>query len=206
MLPLHAYTITVTAINPSTPSMIMKKCTLLQQAKLYFSSGDLEKSIEYFNAAEKEGCTTADICLSRGAVLMALGRYTEAKKDFNRIIKDHGKDERAHYYRGIANAALGMYTEAVSDLTRSLSLNNDRGIAHLVRGLSYAKLGQDSEARLDFNSAQAFSAAEWQSFSRIFGTVPPRFLNSGILPTRENAPWNNIMSRESAASLRHMLG
>jgi hypothetical protein len=45
--------------------MIMKKFTILQQAKLYFSSGNLEKSIEHFNAAEKEGCTTADICLSK---------------------------------------------------------------------------------------------------------------------------------------------
>src|SRR5210317_1044845 len=115
----------------------MKDRNYLQGAKIFFASGQLEKSIEYFTLAEKEGGDIVDICLSRGAAAMALGRYAPAEKDFTQVLIEDKKNERAHYFRGVARVALGEYEKAINDLTFSLIRNNNRGIAHLARGLAY---------------------------------------------------------------------
>ena len=64
----------------------MKRINSLKEAKIFFASGQLEKSIEYFTLAEKEGGDIVDICLSRGAAAMALGQYAPAEKDFPRYL------------------------------------------------------------------------------------------------------------------------
>jgi len=177
----------------------------LNKAKIFFASGQLEKSIESFTAAEKNGCSVLDVCLSRGAAQMALGRYREAKEDFTRVLAEDAEHERAYYFRGIALFALGDYKNAIEDLTLSLIRNNNRGIAHLARGLAYAELGQDNYAALDLNSATAFSSAEFKSFSKLFGGRPTPFQNMSTLLAKENAPWNNLLNRDSARKLLLLL-
>lgn len=183
----------------------MKTDNLLREAKICFASGQLEKCVDLFNVAEQAGAEKTDICLSRGAALMALGRYQEAKDDFTAVIDDDSTNERAHYYRGIAHAALGEFQLAIEDLTQTLIRNNDRGIAHLVRGLAYFELGQQDDAVLDFNTASAFTGAELQSFKKIFGDIPMPFDNTKALLAKENAPWNNLFSQESATMLSSLL-
>ncbi len=183
----------------------MENSNYLMAAKILFASGQLAKCIEYFTLAEKEGCDKVEVCLSRGAAEMALGRYAEAEKDFTLVLLEDKDNERAHYFRGVALVALGKYEKAVSDLTFSLIRNNDRGIAHLARGLAYSELGNKRDAALDFNSASAFSEAELQSFKKLFGDIPCRFSNSKALLAEENAPWNNLLSREAAMKLSKLL-
>ncbi|HHB75825.1 MAG TPA: hypothetical protein ENK84_04705, partial [Desulfobulbus sp.] len=65
----------------------MKNIDSLREAKLLFSAGRLEKSIEYFTIALENGADTADTCLNRGAAEMAAGRYQEAEADFSRVIE-----------------------------------------------------------------------------------------------------------------------
>ena len=89
----------------------------LHMAKIYFASGQLEKSIEAFTVAEKNGCRVVDVCLSRGAAQMALGRYQEATEDFTRVIAEDKENERAYYFRGLAFFALREYQNAIDDLT-----------------------------------------------------------------------------------------
>jgi tetratricopeptide (TPR) repeat protein len=183
----------------------MKTDKLLREAKICFVSGQLEKCIDLFNAAEKTGAEQTAICLSRGAALMALGRYWEAKDDFTTVIDDDSTNERAYYYRGIAYVALGEFQPAIEDLTQTLIRNNDRGIAHLVRGLAYAELGQKDDAILDFNTASAFTGAELKSFKKLFGDIPVPFDSTKALLAKENAPWNNLISEDSANILSSLL-
>ena len=183
----------------------MDGCKELNKAKIFFASGQLEKSIESFTAAEKKGCSVLDVCLSRGAAQMALCRYREAKEDFTRVLAEDEEHERAYYFRGIALFALGDFQNAIEDLTLSLIRNNNRGIAHLARGLAYAELGQDIYAALDLNSATAFSSAEFQSFRKLFGGRPTPFQNMSTLLAKENAPWNNLLNRDSARKLLFLL-
>ena len=183
----------------------MKDRNCLQKAKLFFASGQLEKSIDYFTLAEKEGGDIVDICLSRGAAAMALGRYAPAEKDFTQVLIEDKKNERAHYFRGVARVALGEYEKAINDLTFSLIRNNNRGIAHLARGLAYSELGNEKDAALDFNTASAFSDAELQSFKKLFGDIPSPFTNTKALLAKENAPWNNLLSRDAAKKLFKLL-
>lgn len=177
----------------------------LTEAKIYFASGQLEKSIEAFSAAQEKGCDVVDLCLSRGAAQMALGNYKEAKEDFTRVLKEDSNNERAYYFRGIALFALGEYQEAVEDLTSSLRRNNNRGIAHLARGMAYAELGQEEYASLDFSSAKAFSSEEFKSFKKLFNDLPASFINSRAIMAKENAPWNNLLSGDSAEKLIDLL-
>ena len=177
----------------------------LIEAKIFFASGQLEKSIDAFSAAEEKGCNVIDVCLSRGAARMALGKYEEAKKDFTRVLIADNDNERAYYFRGIALFALGDYRGAIEDLTVSLTKNNNRGIAHLARGVSYAELGQEEFAALDFSSAKAFSSEEFKSFKKLFGNIPAPFTKARELMAKENAPWNNVLNKESAAKLLDLL-
>jgi tetratricopeptide (TPR) repeat protein len=178
--------------------------TLLQKAKILFASGSIEKSIEFFSAAEKNGLGSVDLWLSRGAAQMALGNYHAAQEDFSRVLKEDTRNERAHYYRGIALVALGKYEEGIDDLTSSLMQNNNRGIDHLVRGLAYSELGQESDAALDINSASAFSDAELASFKKLFGDLSGPFQNTKAMLAKENAPWNNLLSQDSANKLLNL--
>lgn len=173
----------------------------LRKAKIHFASGQLEKSVRYFTLAEGQGHELALIWMSRGAAQMALGNYEAAKNDFTLVLSRDPQNERAFYFRGVARVALGEYEDAVADLTKSLIKNNNRGIAHLMRGLAYGELGLESDAKLDINSASAFSSAEFESFSNLFGTLPGAFKNSSALLSRENAPWNNLLTRDSSKLL-----
>jgi len=177
----------------------------LHKAKIFFASGQLEKSIASFTVAEQNGCSVIEVCLGRGAAQMALGRHSEAKEDFTRVLAEDKDHERAYYFRGIALFALGDYKNAVEDLTSALIRNNNRGIAHLVRGLAYAELGQENYAALDLNSATAFSSAEFQSFKKLFGDRPAPFQNTKALLAKENAPWNNLLNKEAARKLLLLL-
>lgn len=177
----------------------------LTEAKIFFASGQLEKSIETFSVAEKRGCNVIDLCLSRGAAQMALGNYREAKEDFSRVLAEDNNHERAYYFRGIALFALGEYQEAVADLTLSLTRNNNRGIAHLARGMAYAELGDEKYAELDLSSARAFSSAEFKSFKKLFGSLPAPFTKTRELMAKENAPWNNLLPRDSAEKLLDLI-
>ena len=177
----------------------------LIEAKIFFASGQLEKSIDAFSAAKEKGCNVIDVCLSRGAALMALGKYEEAKEDFTRVLIADNGNERAYYFRGIALFALGDYRGAIDDLTVSLTKNNNRGIAHLARGVSYAELGQEEFASLDFSSAKAFSSEEFKSFKRLFVNIPAPFIKTRELMAKENAPWNNLLNKETAAKLLDLL-
>lgn len=183
----------------------MESRNYLTKAKILFASGQLEKSIEYFTLAEREGSGIADVCLSRGAAAMALGRYADAEQDFTRVLVENEENERAHYFRGVALVALGEYERAIADLTFSLIRNNDRGIAHLVRGLAYSESGNDRDAALDFNTASAFSDSELQSFKKLFGDMPNPFSNTKALLAEENAPWNNLLTREASRKLCSLL-
>lgn len=179
----------------------MNQSSVLREAKILFASGQLARSIDVFNRAEEGGYSLQDVWLSRGAAQLALGNYGDAEKDFSRVLDKERDNERAFYYRGVARVGLARFEDAIEDLTQCLRRNNDRGIAHLARGLAYSELGDEKYAELDFNSASAFSEAELQSFTKLFGKMPSPFKNTQALLAKENAPWNNLLSDESAEML-----
>ena len=183
----------------------MSFTNLLQEAKILFASGQLDKSIEQFNRAEHEGCDSIDLYLSRAAAFIALGKYEQAEKDLDVVIQEDKENERAYYFRGIARIAMQKFEAGANDLTQSLVRNHDRGIAHLLRGLAYSELGNQKDAVLDFNSASAFSKAELNSFKQLFGNDAHIFEKSQALLSETNAPWKNLMSKETAERLRGLL-
>ena len=183
----------------------MNSTEYFREAKLMFASGQLEKSIELFTRAYENGSDPAATCLNRGAAAMASRRFQEAEEDFSRVLAIEKEHERAHYFRGVARVALGNYNGAVEDLTFSLICNNDRGIAHLLRGVAYAELGNERDAVLDINTAAAFSDAEQRSFNKLFGDIDSPFTNTKALMAKENAPWNNLLSRDAVHMLSSML-
>lgn len=177
----------------------------LQEAKILFASGQLDKSIESFNRAEEQGSDIIDTCLSRGAAFVALRRFEEAERDFSSVLEADSDNERAYYFRGVARAALGQYQAAILDLTQSLCRNNDRGVARLLRGLAYSELGQSSDAEMDFKTVAAFSEYEMESFKNVFGVIDSPFKNTKAMLSENNAPWKNVLSDRSAQMLRNLL-
>jgi len=183
----------------------MKNIDYVREAKLLFSAGQLEKSIEFFTIAYENGSDPTDTWLSRGAAEMAAGRYEEAEADFSRVIQKDAKHEKAHYFRGTARVGLGKYDGAIEDFTFSLIRNHDRGIAHLLRGIAYSELGNERDAALDFNTARVFSDAEQKSFKKLFGNMLAPFTHTEALMEKENAPWNNLLSSDAVQMLSNLL-
>lgn len=184
----------------------MEHSEYIREAKLHFSAGQLEKSIELFTLAYEKGSEPVETLLSRGAAEMAAGLHQQAEEDFSTVLAADNEHERAHYFRGVARIALGSYEEAIEDLTFSLIRNNDRGIAHLLRGLAYMELGNERDAALDFNTASAFSDAEEKSFKNLFGeNMPSPFSNTRALMAKKNAPWHNLLDKNAVAMLSRLL-
>jgi len=182
---------------------MMEEKTYLQEAKILFASGQPEKCIPFFTAALEKGADPVIVGLSRGSANMALQRYEEAKKDFTMAIQADPDNERAYYYRGISEVALREYQAAIDDLTRSLTKNHGRGIAYLVRGLAYAELGQDNDAKLDFNSASAFSAAELDSFFKVFNNHPGQRAKTLAMLKHQGAPWKALLTEADVKTIKN---
>jgi tetratricopeptide (TPR) repeat protein len=73
----------------------------------------------------------------RGRALLALGRFEQAEKSFDRYLEWGGKDRPTIYRgRGLARMKLGKYPEAVEDYTRALERGADADL-YQYRGWAY---------------------------------------------------------------------
>lgn len=79
----------------------------LRQAKIYFVSGQLEKSIEYFSLAEKGGHELPLIWMSRGAAYIVLGDYAAAKDDLTLVLELGSQKQESLLFSWSGNGCLG---------------------------------------------------------------------------------------------------
>lgn len=97
--------------------------------------------------------TTERLLLRRGNALVQLGIFSEAVKDFSRLIQ--ANPTVAGYVDNRTNAlrSLGLYQEALSDANHALELAPHEAFVYHSRGLVFDGLKQFSAALSDFDHA-----------------------------------------------------
>jgi tetratricopeptide (TPR) repeat protein len=89
---------------------------------------------------------------SRATLYLSLGRFEDARRDYDKVIENDASDDIAYANRGVANEKLGDLNGAVRDYSRSIELKGATP-AYVNRGNVYEKLKQPQRALADFNAA-----------------------------------------------------
>jgi tetratricopeptide (TPR) repeat protein len=89
----------------------------------------------------------------RGAAYQGLAAYSEAIRDFTKVLKLDPKRVDAQFSRGAARLSAGQYEGAVEDLSRAIEHGATDGTAFYLRSLAYQELGQSSRSRADMLEA-----------------------------------------------------
>jgi tetratricopeptide (TPR) repeat protein len=97
--------------------------------------------------------STAFVPLSRGDANRTEGKYEEAVKDYDEVIRVEPNYALAYNNRGLANYHKGNYDQAIADFNEALRLNPNYADAYNNRGLAYYAKGDLDKALADYNQA-----------------------------------------------------
>jgi tetratricopeptide (TPR) repeat protein len=89
---------------------------------------------------------------SRATLYLSLGRFEDARHDYDKVIENDASDDIAYANRGVANEKLGDLNSAVRDYSRSIELKATTA-TYVNRGNVYEQLKQPQQALADFNAA-----------------------------------------------------
>ncbi|HEX3560162.1 MAG TPA: tetratricopeptide repeat protein [Pyrinomonadaceae bacterium] len=114
---------------------------------LYFKTGQLDKAVEEFKAAEKLMPDDSQTQMNYGLALLEKKDYAEAEKQFRRAAKKMDKSAQLHVYLGVSvmrqrgtdpNEAQAKLAEAEREFQQSIKLGGDpAGRAHYYLGGIY---------------------------------------------------------------------
>ncbi len=81
------------------------------------------------------------------------GKYKEAIKHYDEVIRSNPQIFQAYYNRGHAKDELGQYHDALADYDQAIRINPQDAKAYANRGNAKDKLGKHKEAIADYNEA-----------------------------------------------------
>lgn len=93
--------------------------------------------------------------LRRGEILMSLGEWVEAEKEFRDVLSRRGSNPHALIQLGAALIAQERLTEAEQPLNEAIKLEGESAEGWYQRGLLYLEFGQVESALSDFETAAA---------------------------------------------------
>ena len=105
---------------------------------LYLKSGQVDKAVEEFRAAEKALPDDPQVQFNNGLALLEKKDYAEAEKQFRRAAKRMGQSAQLHTYLGIALLGQKNVDEAEREFQQAVKLGGDpAGRAHYYLGGIY---------------------------------------------------------------------
>ena len=96
---------------------------------------------------------SAETYFVRGNAKAALGQYSAAISDYDKLIQLKPDYTDVYYNRGLAKYYLGQYLAAISDYDAAIKLEPDDAHVYSNRGAAKADLGQYSAAVSDYDKA-----------------------------------------------------
>lgn len=137
----------------SNDSLIQKSNIFLLLGNCYFSSSEINKSIDYFSQAIDEDEKMFLAYANRGMAYLTLEQQDNALKDFNKAILINPDFSIAYGNRGILYTKAGEYDKALADIDQAIELYPDLAEWYSDRGMIYSLLGESQKALDDFNTA-----------------------------------------------------
>ncbi|MGI9386254.1 MAG: tetratricopeptide repeat protein [Methyloligellaceae bacterium] len=117
------------------------------------STGDLPRSIKYFDAASKDETLRATALQGQGIVLLKLGQYSGSEKVLRQALKLDPKLWRAWNALGRTLDKSGRFEEAEKSYQAALKENPASAIVHNNSGVSYLLAGKYEKAEQAFRAA-----------------------------------------------------
>lgn len=118
------------ALNHEVLSREDRLSTLINRGILYMRRGNQAQAMQDYDQALRINPNKAEAHLNRGAALIYLEEFAQARDALDRSIELGTKDLYAAYYnRGIANERTGDITAAYFDFRKSYELNPEFEIA-----------------------------------------------------------------------------
>lgn len=113
----------------------------------------LEETVRQLSSAIAAGQATPADYLERGHAYYRLGRFDQARNDFDQARRMDGQSAMVFFNLGTAACRQQHYNEAVNDFTRALTLDAGLARAYNNRGVAYYFLGEYAKAVADFSKA-----------------------------------------------------
>lgn len=112
----------------------------------YFTVGDNRAALDQLTDAISLDENYLPAYLSRGYVLVELGRLDEALSDFQKVKELAPEDFRGHLNTGIVFRELGMFEESVAELGRARFLAPNSSDIYYHLALTYEAMGDPAAA------------------------------------------------------------
>ncbi len=130
-----------------------EKLLASERFKKGYRADSLELQIEYYSKALRSDSMYGKAYNNRGLAYKGLGEYSNALRDFNRVLTLNDKDDYAYNNRGIVYKLLGNYNTAIDDYSKAISLNPHDSDYYNNRGVAYQAQGSYTLAIRDYSKA-----------------------------------------------------
>ena len=137
-----------------------KKYPILQNAILLKLDGELKKSIEEFNIAEKEYGEMIQIFLNRGDAYDQIGKQNKAISDFSNCLKLDSTYLPALLNRGLIYTYSNRIEKALSDFNKAIELKPNEPATYLNRAVAYRESGKIELACSDLKKAKSLGISK----------------------------------------------
>ena len=150
----------------------------------------LQEAISYFEQAVKIDPSNTELRRHLAATQWQLGRFLEARKNLEYILRIDPNDKQALLLAGMVAENLKDYPAASGLLSKVPELVDQRPEAQLALGRSYYKLGQQEDARkilgkissrvagakfVFWAGQEAFSAQDYDTAEALFLSIQPLY-------------------------------
>lgn len=110
------------------------------------TSGDMEDGLKWVERAIRINDKRADLLLKKAEILIALTRYIEAEKTYDKVLMLEADNEEAYHFKSIILGEQDKYEEAFKVLIDGEELIGKRVIFEYDKALIFEKQGKFKEA------------------------------------------------------------
>ncbi len=147
----------------------------IKLGNFYFAEERYEDAEKEYAEAVKINPTASNY-YSLGQAYLNLGRYSEARLQFNRVNSLEPEEPGGLYGLGLAYSKEGRYDKAIQKFDKALLLQNDFLDAELEKGFAYADLGNIERAEKIAEGLEKKDSSLADSLTGYINKVePPRF-------------------------------
>ncbi|MBN1871484.1 MAG: tetratricopeptide repeat protein [Candidatus Omnitrophica bacterium] len=120
---------------------------------VYYSKGDLEQAIKYYDMAIQYGIKKSDVYTNLGVAYMSKKAFDEAEFNFNKALKINPKDHFAYNGLGGLYEMKGNLEKAVEYYNKAISVHPDFYDSHVNLGVVYDELDDNERSIEHFRRA-----------------------------------------------------
>ena len=161
----------------------------LRAASITCDIMELEKSLAFADKAIRQAPEAPQCRLSRAFTLARLGRYDDAIKEFEHVLKSSTHYDYGQCYEGLGLvlAQRGDYRQAARNFEKALHYDGDPDYLLLWTYLCYRRSGFDSSARVrDYRECRQLGDDQW--VSSLFAACLGEIKSEELLDAARKAP------------------